>query len=149
LSVASRVPLGLNAIDVVSVPSVGNGEPATCVSAPHAPTENIVTLSVVVTPAGLSAGEATASSAPFGLNAIDSGTDPTLNGDPATWVSEPFAATENTDTLVVLELWIASSDPFGLNATDAGDDPTKNGDPATSVSAPLAATENIETLPSR
>ena len=88
LAVARSAPPGLNATDAGEMP-VANGEPATGVSAPPAPTENTDTVSPFPV----------ARSAPDGLNATDAGVMPVVNGEPGTWVSAPAAPTENTDTV--------------------------------------------------
>ena len=93
MAVASSPPDGLNATEFGPRP-VANGEPATGVSAPPAPTENTDT----VLPPLL----AVASSPPDGLNATEIGLvpRPVANGEPATGVSAPPDATENTDTVL-------------------------------------------------
>ena len=71
---------------------------------------------------------------------------PVANGEPATGVSAPPAATENTDTVLPALLAVASSPPAGLNATESGPPPVTNGEPVTGVSAPPAPTENTDTV---
>ncbi len=114
MAVASSPPLGLNATENVALLlPVANGEPATLLSEPPAPTANTGTALSSV---------AAASSRPSGLNATDAVKLllPVANGEPATVLSEPPAPTANTDTVEALALPVASSPPLGLNATESG-----------------------------
>ena len=74
---------------------------------------------------------ATANS-PSGLNASETGDEPTANGEPLTCVKPLSYATENTDTVLSPDaLASASRPPLGLNATENGPSPVVNGEPLT------------------
>ena len=133
--------MGLNATENTSVPPVGNGEPAACVSTPCFATENTVTVSPLASdPSKLAA----ARSPPHGLNATEvagtPGPPPVANGEPMTGVSTPLWSTANIATAPLplpspLPFAIASSRPLGLKATENAL-PVANGNPCTGVSAP-------------